>query len=72
MAADRPSRDAASGLHSDAELAHPEHLSDERLVEIVRQCLRRWDAFPTIPGSRRWARNGGVALTELETRLRRA
>jgi len=58
------------GLHADVELNQPEHLSDERLVEIVDECLRRWDAFPTIPGSRRWARNGGIALTEIARRLR--
>lgn len=68
----RGGRTPTPGLHADAELARPEHLPDERLVEIISECLRRWDAYPSIPGSRRWARNGGVALTELAGRLRRA
>jgi hypothetical protein len=55
--------------HYDAELDRPEHLRDERLVEIVAECLNRWDAFPTIPGSKRWSTNGRTALVELEYRL---
>lgn len=47
----------------------PEHLTDQRLVEIAAECLRRWEAFPTIPGSLRWSRNGITALVELEYRL---
>lgn len=61
--------DFHAALHRDDELADPRVLSDRRLVDIARQCLVKWDAYPTIPGSRRWARNGGVALSEIERRL---
>jgi hypothetical protein len=55
--------------HSDAELARPGLLSDERLAQIIREFLSRWAAYPTIPGSRRWEVNGLTALRELERRL---
>jgi hypothetical protein len=58
--------------HTDSELSLPEHLTSERLVEIVAECLNRWGAYPTIPGSLRWQRNGMVALRQLEYRLSRA
>jgi hypothetical protein len=55
--------------HRDDELNRPEHLPTERLVEIAAECLRRWAAYPTIPGSLRWERNGLLALRELAKRV---
>lgn len=59
-------------LHTDAELGRPDQLPTGRLTEIVAQCLRKWDGYPTIPGSLRWRRNGITALVELESRLHAA
>lgn len=55
--------------HTDAELNEPRDLSTGRLVEIVSQCLLKWQAYPTITGSLRWSRNGTTALNELALRL---
>jgi hypothetical protein len=55
--------------HMDAELDDVKALTTERLVEIATQCLVKWRAFPMIPGSERWARNGTVALFALASRL---
>lgn len=57
-----------SSNYNDAELDEPKILTNERLVEIIRQCLDKWEMFPSIPGSRRWFRNGGIALDELARR----
>ena len=65
MAADE--RTAAQG-HRDAELDQPQNLSDERLWEIVLECLVKWQAYPSIPGSLRWSRNGITAASELYKR----
>ena len=54
--------------HQDAELNDPRVLSTARLAEIVGDCLKRWDGYPTIPGGMRWRRNGLIALAELEHR----
>jgi hypothetical protein len=64
-----PARSTAARGHRDDELNDPRVLSDRRLLDIVGECVSKWDAFPTIPGSRRWFRNGGVALAEIERRL---
>lgn len=55
--------------HLDAELDQPGDLATDRLADIARECLQRWDGFPTIPGSRRWSVNGTMAVHELERRV---
>ena len=57
--------------HRDDELANPELLSDERLGEIVAQCLRKLDALPTVPGTLRLYRNGVTSLIGIEGRRQR-
>lgn len=54
--------------HSDAELDRPDLLPTERLIGIIRECLVKWEAYPGIPGSLRWARNGITALMQLNLR----
>lgn len=64
---DRPAASAAT--HRDEELNDPRVVSDRRLLDIVQECLSRWHAYPSIPGSLRFARNGMTALMEIERRL---
>lgn len=71
MRTDRSAATTEPRGYASSELERPEELTAERLAEVARICLLRWDAYPGIPGSVRWRRDGISAVMELERRVER-
>jgi hypothetical protein len=56
--------------HTDAEMERPELLSTMRLAAVAQQIMQQFGAILS-PGTKRFQRNGGIAVAQLGLRAQR-